>query len=228
MTELIVDCFLMSSADQNTACPLCRSTEVHDYSRDIHREYLYCPVCGLVFVPSCYFLSPEDEKKRYDLHRNSPDDPGYRSFLNRLFVPLQRALAPGSRGLDFGSGPEPVLSRMFENAGYSVTLFDRYYEPASGALEQQYDFITASEVVEHLRDPAAELERLWTCLKPGGLLGIMTQPVVARDAFPAWHYKNDRTHLCFYSRAAFSWLAQKWKADLSFPEKDVFLFRKRS
>ena len=218
----------MLSSDNKTTCPLCTSVDVREFSADHRREYLRCSVCGLVFVPSHFFLSPDDEKKRYDLHRNSSDDSGYRSFLNRLFIPFHRSLAPGSRGLDFGSGPEPVLARMFEDAGHFVTLFDLHYEPNPSVFDQQYDFVVCSEVVEHLREPRAEMERLWRCLRPGGVLGIMTQPVVERDAFPAWHYKNDPTHVCFFSPTPFSWLAGYWNAELTIPENDVFLFRKRS
>jgi len=122
---------------------------VRSYCRDRRRDYYRCPVCCLVFVPPWQFLSAEEEKKRYDLHRNSPEDPGYRRFLSRMFIPLQQWLATGSDGLDFGSGPEPMLSRMFEEAGHSMTLFDHFYEHAPAALERPYDFITATEVVEH-------------------------------------------------------------------------------
>jgi SAM-dependent methyltransferase len=200
---------------------------VREFWRDKRRDYLHCQVCGMVFVPPRQFLSAEDEKKRYDLHRNSPLDLKYRRFLSRLFIPLDQCLPPGSFGLDFGSGPAPVLSRMFEEAGHSMTIFDRYYEPVPAVLEKQYDFITATEVVEHLHDPRQELEQLWACLKPGGRLGIMTQPVMEQDSFPKWHYKNDLTHVCFFSAATFTWLAVRWNADLTFPERDVALFRKR-
>jgi len=209
-------------------CPLCISENTHEYYRDKQRHYLRCRACGLVFVPARYCLPPDAEKKRYDLHQNSPHDPGYRRFLNRLFIPLQQRLSPGSAGLDFGSGPSPTLSLMFEEAGYSMTLFDRYYDRVPAALEKQYDFITATEVVEHLRDPQKELERLWRCLKPGGTLGIMTQFAAGPDAFPQWHYKNDLTHVSFFSGETFTWLARKWNADLTFPEKDVILIFKKS
>ena len=59
-----------------------------------------CQICSLVFVPPDQILSKEDEKKRYDLHQNSPLDPGYCRFLSRMFIPMQKCLAPGSRGLD--------------------------------------------------------------------------------------------------------------------------------
>ncbi len=212
---------------EKTTCPLCHTGDVCDFFQDKRRSYIRCQMCGLVFVPSRQFISREDEKKRYDLHRNSPQDPGYRNFLSRLFVPLQQCLAPGSSGLDFGSGPGPVISLMFEEAGHSMTLFDTFYEPIPAVLEKQYDFITATEVVEHLRDPGKELEQLWACLKPGGWLGIMTKVVVGPDAFPRWHYKNDPTHVCFFSRATFTWLALQWKADLTFPDGDIVLLRKK-
>ena len=210
------------------ACPLCACEGASTYFRDERRDYYRCPVCGLVFVPPLQFLPAEEEKKRYDLHRNSSDDPGYRCFLSRLFIPLERRLAPASSGLDFGSGPGPTLSRMFEEAGHTMSIFDHFYEPVPAVLEQRYDFITATEVVEHLHDPRKELARLWNCLNEGGWLGIMTSHAVPQEAFPQWHYKNDPTHVCFYSPHTFSWLARQWDAELTFSEGDVVIFRKRS
>ncbi len=215
-----------SSPIMNGVCPLCAGATVHRYCRDRERSFFRCGDCGLVFVPSSQFLSPEDEKKRYDLHRNSPEDEGYRSFLLRIFIPVHACLAPGSAGLDFGCGPEPLLARMFREAGHSMTTYDRFYDANPAALEGRYDFITATEVLEHLREPGRELTRLWSCLRPGGVLGIMTRPVPGKDEFPLWHYKNDPTHVCFFSPPAFQWLADRWGAGLGFPESDIVLFRK--
>lgn len=209
-------------------CPLCRENDARSYFQDRRRDYYQCRVCGLVFVPSWQFLSANEEKKRYDLHRNSPEDPGYRRFVSRMFIPLQQRLAPASNGLDFGSGPEPALSKMFEETGHFMTRFDRFYEYVPAALERQYDFITATEVVEHLHDPHRELDRLWSCLKPDGWLGIMTAPVAAQEAFSQWHYKNDPTHVCFFSQRTFAWLAFQWNAAVTFLARDVLLFHKRS
>lgn len=209
-------------------CPLCMTDDLHEYFRDRHRDYYQCRNCQLVFVPAWQFLTEIDEKKRYDLHQNAPHDPDYRRHLGRLFHPLGPRLAPGSRGLDFGSGPGPALSRMFEEAGHSMALFDRFYEQNTEALRRQYDFITATEVLEHLHDPRGELDRLWSCLKPGGWLGIMTAPVAEQEAFPKWYYKNDPTHVCFYSQRTFGWLARQWDADMIVVDRDVLLFCKRS
>jgi 2-polyprenyl-3-methyl-5-hydroxy-6-metoxy-1,4-benzoquinol methylase len=108
-----------------------------------------------------------------------------------------------------------------------MAIYDYFYEQVPAALERQYDFITATEVVEHLHDPRKELERLWTCLKPGGWLGIMTQFAVDREVFSRWHYQNDVTHVCFFSRPTFAWLAGHWDADLIFTDADVVLVHKK-
>lgn len=183
-------------------------------------------MCDLVYVPPAYHLPARAEKAEYDLHQNSPQDTGYRRFLSRIFKPMRARLAPASHGLDFGCGPGPTLSVMFEEAGHDMTLYDPFYAPDAAALQQQYDFITASEVVEHLRRPQRELDRLWACLRGGGTLGIMTKLVLDRTAFSRWHYKNDLTHVCFWSRATFAWLAVRWRAKLHFAYKDVVLLHK--
>lgn len=209
------------------SCPLCKGENVLDFCQDKRREYMRCQVCNLVFVPPSLFLSAEDEKRRYDLHQNSPYDLNYRSFLSRIFVPMQSCLNPGSCGLDFGSGPEPTLSLMFEEAGYAMTTFDYFYERVPSALQKEYDFITATEVVEHLHHPKEELDRLWGCLKEGGRLGIMTKPAPDQDSFSDWHYKNDLTHVCFFSMSSFEWLAGQWNAELTLVDKDVVIFCKQ-
>ncbi|MFZ2197318.1 MAG: class I SAM-dependent methyltransferase [Thermodesulfovibrionales bacterium] len=198
-----------------------------EFFHDKRRDFMRCHVCSLVFVPPWQFVSAEAEKRRYDLHRNSPEDQGYRSFLNRIFVPMQKCLTPGSCGLDFGSGPQPTLSVMFEEAGHCMTIFDYFYENVPSVFEKQYDFITATEVVEHLHCPGEELDKLWTCLKQGGRLGIMTKLAPDQREFSYWHYKNDATHVCFFSQTTFQWLALHWDADMTFEDKDVVLFHKR-
>lgn len=219
--------FSMRLNIQSHNCPLCREADVSRISQDRLRDYYFCRTCHLVFVPSVQFLSAEDEKARYDLHQNSPDDQRYRQFLSRLFIPMQERLAPGSSGLDFGSGPGPTLSVMFEENGHSMAIYDYFYAMEPSVLEKQYDFITATEVLEHLQNPGMELDRLWTLLKPGGILGVMTQLVLDYEAFARWHYKNDDTHICFFSRSTFEWLADQWQAELIFAGKDVILFYKK-
>jgi len=216
----------VNGTSPNHNCPLCREEGNEEFYQDRRRNYVVCRHCQLVFVPTAQYLSEADEKAAYDHHQNSPTDPDYRRFLSRLFLPLQDRLAPNSQGLDFGSGPGPTLSIMFEEIGHTVTIYDYFYAKNPVALQQTYDFITATEVVEHLHDPARILSQLWTLLKPGGYLGLMTKLVRDQEAFTKWHYKNDLTHVCFFSRATFEWLSDQWHAELEFFNSDVMLFHK--
>lgn len=216
---------LLSRDSQETICPLCAASEVSHFHQD-RRDFRQCAVCRLVFVRPEQFLSPSQERAHYDLHENSPADAGYRRFLSRLFVPMCDGLSTASCGLDFGSGPGPTLSVMFEEAGYTMAIYDPCYAPDRHLFQQQYDFITASEVVEHLHRPQQELDRLWSCLKPGGRLGVMTKRVIDREAFSTWHYKHDPTHVCFFSVPTFEWLADRWDATLVVADHDVVLFHK--
>jgi len=221
----------MTKIEVHSPCPLCGDTGARAYHRDKAREYLSCGTCNLVFVPSVWHLSGADEKAYYDLHDNRPDDPGYRRFLGRLFTPMNERLAPHSRGLDFGCGPGPALPEMFAEAGHKVTLYDPFYAPDTSVLANPFDFITLSEVVEHLAEPGKELDRLWNALTPGGTLGIMTKRVRDQTAFKSWHYITDPTHIAFFSEPTFHWLCAHWSkmgpaATLTIVGNDVVLVAK--
>ena len=180
----------------------------------------------MVFVPASQYLTPAEEKAVYDKHENSPQDIHYRRFLNRLFIPLSQNIEPHSCGLDFGCGPGSTLSVMLTEIGHTMSLYDPFYAPDTQCFQKQYDFISSSEVMEHCSHPGAELDRLWSCLKVGGVLGIMTKRVLDLNAFANWHYKHDPTHICFFSVETFQWLAQLWQATLIIADKDVVLFKK--
>ena len=207
-------------------CPLCISKETSDYFSNKRRDFLQCSICNLVFVPEKFHLTPEEEKKRYDLHENDPQDEGYRNFLLRLAEPLSERLKPKSQGLDFGSGPGPTLSAILEQKGHTVDIYDYFYADDKKVLQKKFDFITATEVFEHLRNPTYVIELLWNILKPGGVFGIMTKLVIDREAFSTWHYITDRTHICFLSEKTFNWLAEKLKARIEFIGSDVILLYK--
>ncbi|MCE8011765.1 class I SAM-dependent methyltransferase [Billgrantia desiderata] len=208
-------------------CPLCACPHSRHFHRDARRDYYRCDNCRLVFVPPEQRLSPEQERAVYDQHQNRPDDPGYRRFLSRLFEPLQHRLAPGASGLDFGAGPGPTLSLMFEEAGHPMAIYDPFYAPDASVLERRYDFITATEVVEHLFAPGRELARLAALLPSGGWLGLMTKRVTGEEAFARWHYILDPTHVCFFSEASFEWLAAHLGMSVEFPGADVALLQKK-
>lgn len=209
-----------------TPCVLCTSSRTSHFHHHENYDYLRCTDCNLIFVKPGQRLPPSEEKKRYDLHENDPDDPHYRAFLSQLFKPLSEKLQPDSFGLDFGSGPGPTLNVMFEEAGHTMNIYDPFYANNPAVFEHQYDFITTTETAEHLFNPQMEFEKLWTCLKSGGYLGIMTKLVPAADQFEDWHYMRDDTHVTFYSKETFLWMARNWRAEVEFHGDRVIIFHK--
>lgn len=172
------------------------------------------------------WLGEREEKATYDLHDNDPQDEGYRGFLSKLTNPLLERLAPGARGLDFGCGPGPALAVMLREAGMDMTVYDPFFHPDKSVLEQQYDFVTCTEVVEHLHRPAEVFRQLDGLLVPGGWLGVMTCFQTDDERFANWHYRRDPTHIVFYRRATMDWLASAHGWALEIPAKDVALFQK--
>jgi hypothetical protein len=220
----------MASSDFLAPCPLCHAPGSTAFFRSagrrLKRDYLLCPDCALVWVPASQQLSAEAEKARYDLHQNDEADAGYRRHLQRLTEPLIAALAVGSTGLDFGCGPGPVLQSMLMDAGFATNVYDPFYAPDRTVVGQRYDFITATEVVEHLSSPGAELDRLWELLNPGGILAVMTQLRSPERKFADWHYKNDPTHIVFFAERSLAYLTGRWGAECDVVAADVVFFRR--
>ena len=208
----------------NYMCPLCQEITSQFYCQDRLRPYLRCLNCSLVYVPSDYHVSLEHEKKRYDLHNNNPNDSRYRQFLGKLLNVLAPLLPAGASGLDYGSGPGPTLSIMFSELNFPMQIFDPFYANDRALLSESYDFLTCTETMEHFRKPREEWELFIKLVKKGGWIGIMTSLLQEHITFSDWYYKNDETHVCFYSKKTFSWLAAKYGLNLHIYGHSVLLF----
>jgi hypothetical protein len=207
-------------------CPLCDGAGATRYHEDRTRAYWRCRRCALVFVPPESRVDAAAEKARYDQHQNDPSDARYRAFLARLADPLLKLVPPGAVGLDFGSGPGPTLGPMLREAGLRVFLYDVFYAPDPDVWTRRYDFITATEVAEHLHHPRTDLDRCYAALTPGGVLGVMTKWVTEQPAFAASRYIRDPTHVCFFSRDTCQWIAHRWGSTVEFPAVDIAFFRR--
>jgi 2-polyprenyl-3-methyl-5-hydroxy-6-metoxy-1,4-benzoquinol methylase len=136
------------------------------------------------------------------------------------------ALPAGARGLDFGCGPGSALAAMLGEAGFSVALYDPLFAPDRAPLDAAYDFVTATEVLEHLHRPAETLDLLDRLVRPGGWLGVMTGFQTDDARFADWHYRRDATHVTFYRADTLAYLARQRGYDCTIPGKDVALWRK--
>jgi hypothetical protein len=208
----------------SSMCVLC-GADAAGFAEAWGRSYLRCGQCGLTFMAPAQRLDAESERARYDTHRNDPGDAGYRSFLDRLALPLMERVRPPARGLDYGSGPGPTLSVMLEERGYDVVVYDPLYAPDAGALRATYDFVTCTETAEHFFNPGMEFRQLTTLLKPGGWLGVMTELLHDNVEFSAWWYARDSTHVCFYQPRTFEWIAARYGLELETVSRTVVFLR---
>jgi hypothetical protein len=191
-------------------CPLCLFQKTDFFHKDRYRPYFICTNCGLVHVPKLYHLTREKEKRRYDLHCNNIEDDDYCRFLSKLIDSLIERLERDAEGLDYGSGPEPVLAALFCKRGFKMDIYDPFYTNNSCVFNKQYDFLTCCETMEHFSNPRKEWEQFLVLVKKGGWIGIMTQLLESTDDFARWHYINDETHVCFYAGKTFEWLGKKY------------------
>lgn len=221
-----LDWLPMVPLKQPAACPLCQGMALALFHHTPGRGFWRCAACRLTFVPAAQHLAAADARAHYATHDNDPADPGYRAFLDRLAKWLVPRLTPGAVGLDYGAGPGPTLSMMLTERGFPTHVYDPFFAPDAGVLDDTYDFVTCTETVEHFADPRAEFERFNQLLRPGGWLGVMTQMQEDDAAFAGWWYTKDPTHVAFYRADTLRWIAgwQGW--DLALPAPNIALFQK--
>lgn len=189
-------------------CPLCESSKATPWSEDELRPYFKCQECSLIFVPSHFLLSAEDEKKRYDTHENSDEDPRYRDYLSKIAFGVIPHLSPGMVGLDFGCGASTLLAQIFEENGFPVDSYDIFYRPEEAIWKRKYDFIVLSEVIEHLSSPGETMRNLTKLLSSQGQFFIKTKfSPEFQTLFNNWYYKKDPTHICFFNEESMAKLA---------------------
>ncbi|GBF49320.1 putative methyltransferase [Leptospira ryugenii] len=153
-----------------------------------------------------YHPSQIQEKTRYLEHNNRLDDLGYQNFLKPLIDYVCLHTGQNEIGLDFGCGTVPIASHLLQKKGYQMWSYDPYFFPETKALEQRYDFLVASEVIEHFRKPRDEFFRMKSLLKEKAQLFFMTSLFEEGMDFQKWYYKDDQTHLFFYEKRAFDWI----------------------
>ena len=216
---------------QFSLCPLCGSRGEHFYyySRQ-KRDFYLCPLCRLLYQETSSLPDEEEERARYSLHRNSEEDKGYVEWLERF---ISRAVLPWFRGgsiLDFGSGPEPVLSRLLAGQGRDVYSYDKYFSP-SWPGDRTFSFVILSEVLEHLADPLKEFRRIASLTEKNGRIVLQTSFLrfFNKEWFGSWWYKEDVTHIRFYSASSLIMLGQQSGWTLEYQDgRSIAVFKKNT
>ncbi len=216
-------------SDSIPLCPLCRKAEQITFAFRRSGNAIYrCGDCKLEFMypqpdddrlaaiySSTYFLGAEDEdaaRKIADLKRATARL--YLDAINRFVsIPDPRLL---ELGCGFGDFLVEARARGFQVEGLEYSTHSTRVANArlgsdvvrSGSLESAsspgdaYDIIAAFDVIEHVRDPVDSLHRVYSALKSGGIVAIVT------PSLDSWsrrllgrHWMEYKTeHLTYFSR----------------------------
>ncbi len=172
------------------------------------RLYYRCPACGSAWLDRDEALCEEAERQRYLLHDNSLENTGYRNYLNGILETVLAGIGPEikeiRRVFDYGCGPYPALVRLFAERGYDSRGWDPLFQSGVLPFPGGADLSTCVEVVEHFLDPESGFKGLAEATKIGGYCAIATQLIpFERDEFlrffPSWWYRQDPTHVTFYT-----------------------------
>ncbi|MEL6811495.1 MAG: class I SAM-dependent methyltransferase [Bacteroidota bacterium] len=203
-------------------CPLC---EIEDTQQRIRSPQFYnCPNCGSVFRSPEHYISAEEEKARYLTHNNNVEDERYQNFVSPIVKAVTHSFDYQSSGLDFGAGTGPVISKLLTDKGYQMTLWDPFFHPDRSVLDSRYDFIVCCEVMEHFHHPKEEFLLMKRLLKPNGKLFCKTELLTPKKDFEDWYYKNDTTHVIFYSPQNLLWIKEHLGYARLYVGRDLIVF----
>ena len=194
----------------NSLCPLCNGS-ARFFATTQMRTYHKCETCLGVFLDRAQLVDAQEEKARYLEHNNEVDDPRYQDFVRPIVSSILADFGRNHKGLDFGAGTGPVITKMLSDAAYDVVPYDPYFHNFPELLNEQYDYIACCEVIEHFYRPLREFGILRNLLNPGGALYCMTVLYDESLNFEAWYYKNDQTHAFFYHSKSIEWIKGHFK-----------------
>ena len=202
----------LSTEAAGAACRLCGGALRLRFSQVVlgrHEvQYLACSGCGSLQTEAPYWLD-----EAYAQNLSNLDTGAAQRNLRNLAACAAVAQVLGLRRLlDIGGG-DGLLCRLLRDRGINCYVRDKYARPtyAQGFDEpdfEQPDLVLAFEVVEHLPDPAAELQAFFAH-KPQAVL-ISTELYDGQAA--GWPYiaPESGQHVFFYSREALEFIAQRY------------------
>ena len=197
----------MNSNNLNN-CPLCGShgTEFYKSKKSV---YFQCTNCSGIFMDNKLRPDSEMEKLRYEEHINDVENEGYQKFVLPITSSVLREFSPTDKGLDFGAGTGPVISKILNDNNFSIVQYDPFFHNYPNLLNHKYDYIACCEVMEHFYQPKKEFELLLNLLQPNGKLFCMTDLYNETIDFRKWYYKNDQTHVFIYHQDSIDWIQKE-------------------
>ena len=214
----------MSFGRNNEKCRLCGFDRLTLVSQDKRRAFYICENCELISVPKRYWLSADDEKKRYELHNNTLSNDGYVKFLSQMADEVQKVCDSNSRVLDFGSGANAVLSQLLNKKNINCRAYDPLFDKFLQNSGERFNIIVLCEVIEHLKNIRGEFEFIDKHLSKDGKIILRTQIYYDISKFSGWWYAQDAAHINFFNKKSLQTTAGLLNKELKETEHhDIFL-----
>jgi hypothetical protein len=212
---------------ERQTCRLCHH-EMSYFSTTRKRDYYRCPQCDSIQLIQSQILPPLVEKNVYDTHHNDVHDPRYQAFVSPVTDYILSHFDKNHMGLDFGSGPGPVVAEMLKQNGYQINLYDPYYHNDLKNLAMKYNYIIACEVIEHFNYPSKVFNQLSNLIQPTGSWVFFTWLYDESIDFNQWHYKNDETHVIFYTKKTLNFIKKAYHFEDLYIQDRLIVFRKKT
>lgn len=189
----------------NQNCPLCKSISPV-FHKNKNQIFFKCLNCLSIFLANELLPTPEFELSRYKAHNNDVFDVRYQKFVSPIVSSIMADFYPEQKGLDFGAGTGPVISKLLKDNNFQIEQYDPFFHNFPELLDKKYDYIACCEVIEHFHNPFKEFGLLKQLLNPDGKLYCMTEIFHSGIEFSQWYYKNDPTHVFIYEKDTFEWI----------------------
>lgn len=202
---------------KKTCCPVCENNNLQPYKIGTDFELSKCTKCKLVFspvVPTNEELAKYYEKYAYEgVSELSPITTiRFREWLEKF-----ESFRKLNKILDVGCGRGEFLEEA-QKFGWNVTGSE-YSETAvnilkaknitviSGDIEEYlttdyFDVIVSIEVIEHLKNPLQNTNKMFSLLRPGGLLFLTTpnrKSLTGLIIKSSWRVFEYPEHLFYFS-----------------------------
>ncbi|RMH00807.1 MAG: class I SAM-dependent methyltransferase [Chloroflexi bacterium] len=195
-----------------------------------HAQIVQCRHCGLVYANPRW--SPEELLAAYEAVTDETyvaERPGRELTFRKHLQALERFTGAGNGrslldvGAYIGVFVEVATAAGWNACGVEPSAWAaaeaqrRGLNVVQGTLDSPvldgrfFDVVTMWDVIEHVADPAAELQKAWQRLKPGGWLVVHTMDIdspVARLMGSRWPWLMDM-HLYYFSQTTMRRMLEK-------------------